>query len=430
MSMTDLTTAFTLPYPELTKIEGKPTFLTVSVLKKELLANAISVPSNRGNGALGHAVIVLGQADYDARAGAGNAWVDPPNPGPEPNIPAAATGPQIAHANEAWKRELQEFKTFDMVGKKLKQQILAAVDKSFISSLDDDIFGFTNVTVVQLLTHLSDNYARIDQDALTANLEELKLPWEPAETLEPLWDRGTRAQRVAQAGNEPITDTALVRIFRDLLQGSGLFPLDIRDWDRQPVANRTLANFKTTFNEANITRIKNMTAGQLGQANYLGTATGYKPSGSAFSAVDAKVKTTAAKDTDKYTVLMLDQELKWTPYYYCWSHGLSVNPTHTGPTCSRKEPGHKNEATPTNMMGGCNLIKRQPGERAIWQPRPRSPRGSSRPGTPQANATPPASGTGTPPPTTPNTPSPARRGNNDSPADGASTGGNSTPGNQ
>ena len=75
--MTNPVASFQLPYMELSKITGKPNYLSLSALKKQLVANSVSVFSSRGNGALGHAMLVLGQADYDARA-VGNNWVNPP----------------------------------------------------------------------------------------------------------------------------------------------------------------------------------------------------------------------------------------------------------------------------------------------------------------------------------------------------------------
>ena len=68
--------AFKLPHPELTRIDGMPDYLSIQRLKRELVANAISVYSTRGNGALGHAVLILGNAEYNRVAnlpGGGNA---------------------------------------------------------------------------------------------------------------------------------------------------------------------------------------------------------------------------------------------------------------------------------------------------------------------------------------------------------------------
>lgn len=100
------------PYAELTPIVGKPTFATVQTLKKQLVANAISVRSARGNGALGHAVFVLGQAAYDQLAGAGNHWIAPNNPGQAPVIPAGATHHQITQIQSQFERDTKEWETY------------------------------------------------------------------------------------------------------------------------------------------------------------------------------------------------------------------------------------------------------------------------------------------------------------------------------
>jgi hypothetical protein len=37
---------------------------------------------------------------------------------------------------------------------------------------------------------------------------------------------------------------------------------------------------------------------------------------------------------------------------YCWSHGYQVGLNHTSSNCTKKAPGHKDNATNTNIMGG------------------------------------------------------------------------------
>jgi hypothetical protein len=37
---------------------------------------------------------------------------------------------------------------------------------------------------------------------------------------------------------------------------------------------------------------------------------------------------------------------------YCWSHGYQVVLAHKSTNCTKKGPGHKDEATKYNIMGG------------------------------------------------------------------------------
>ncbi|KAI2513563.1 Reverse transcriptase (RNA-dependent DNA polymerase) [Fragilaria crotonensis] len=46
------------------------------------------------------------------------------------------------------------------------------------------------------------------------------------------------------------------------------------------------------------------------------------------------------------------------PFFYCWTHGLGTNRTHTSATCNRPGPGHQTTATTRHMMGGNNTILR------------------------------------------------------------------------
>jgi len=211
------------PKATLTPVVGKPTFASLAVLRQELTSNASSVFSPRGNGTLGHAVLVLGVAEYNARSN--TPWVDPPNPGPAPVIPNNATQFQIQSITSAWERGTREWETFNMVEKALKRQLLEAVDDSYISSLKDPLFLYSNVTVFQLMEHLRNTYADLDQDLLTKNQDLLKEPWMPSETLEPLWERGVQAQAVAQAGGDPISDTHLIREFRNLFKNIQIISL-------------------------------------------------------------------------------------------------------------------------------------------------------------------------------------------------------------
>ena len=41
---------------------------------------------------------------------------------------------------------------------------------------------------------------------------------------------------------------------------------------------------------------------------------------------------------------------RWDVSQYCWSCGAG---NHGSGTCTKKKPGHKNNATFRNMMGGC-----------------------------------------------------------------------------
>jgi len=174
-----------------------------------------------------------------------------------------------------------------------------------------------------------------------------------------LWRRAVLAQRVAQAGRDPITEATLLRKFHQVLTDSGVFSLDLRDWDKKVAADKTWANFRAHFTAANKERIKNATAGTMHSANAaIGTRT--RTNGSNTSPSDGSTRTTTTSDT------------VWS---YCWTHGYGKNKEHNSRTCTNKATGHQEDATIDNMKGGNNTIRRKRGERNKFrQLNPQQPR--------------------------------------------------------
>ena len=328
MSAFSSPTGYKFPHAELTPIDGKPTYLSIQKAMRELFTNSAAVHTLAGSGRHGHSVLVLGDVEYNRIAnlpngGNANDWVHPVHPGPAPIFPNAATSRQMTEISAAYDRALKAFETYNDVEQILKQQLLAAVKDEYVCSLQDALYGYANVTVRAILVHLETNYGQLDQDALTANLAALEEPWEPVESMEKIWQQATYAQGVATQGGDPITEATLVRIYRDKFKNTGVFPLDLREWDAKPVADRTWANLKTHFTEANKRRVKDTTEGDMQRAF---AAIGRPGTPSTVGSTQPRIDTPSSALTDE------------TPgtKYYCWTHGLSDNPDHTSRTCTHK----------------------------------------------------------------------------------------------
>jgi hypothetical protein len=87
-------TTVSRPHPTIPPILGVPTYATIAELHLKLNANAASVYSSLGDGAHELLALTVSTAVYDALST--TAFEVPINPGPQPDIPAGSTGPQIA----------------------------------------------------------------------------------------------------------------------------------------------------------------------------------------------------------------------------------------------------------------------------------------------------------------------------------------------
>jgi hypothetical protein len=348
--------SFPFPHPQLTQVVGKPTAITIKHLRKEIYANARSVHSERGGGANGFLGIVMETAPYLARAG--EAFILPTHPGTQPAHAATATQAQITATNRQYDAKLDDFRRYTQVREAMRQQILTAVDSTFYDVLEDETFGYADVTIITLLQHLHNEYALLTDDDLENNRKRLSEPWTPDEPFETLWTKIKHLRAVAHAGGEPLTDSTVIRLTLISLEQAGVYAHSIRNWRDKPETDKTWANFIPHFTLGEKERIRSLTAAAAG---YHGANIDSIPQPMSFLAA-ARVPSAPshitvgngpAPNTDPGP---LSFHCNGVPLSYCWTHGLNRNPQHTSATCSHPSEGHKTDATLDNRKGGSGRI--------------------------------------------------------------------------
>lgn len=86
----------------------------------------------------------------------------PPNdPGPLPQIPVGATATQIGYLEQTNKEDKILYQEYIAVGNLLKQQLISAIDETYLRRLRHNIFGYINITILQMMTYLFENYRNI-----------------------------------------------------------------------------------------------------------------------------------------------------------------------------------------------------------------------------------------------------------------------------
>jgi hypothetical protein len=248
-------TSFIFTTPVLTNIEGKPTRATLQILQKQLNANAMSVQSQRGGGQHGHLQLVLTDAAYLTLTGV--TFVVPIHPGPVPIHLAAATTAQITETNRQFSVNLAEFNLNAKLHTALKALLTAAINDVYIAELCVETMEYANVTVRDLLAHLTTTYGAI-------TFTQLNIEHNPNEPMEVLWKRVKECQRFAADGLDPISEVTAVRKTLAVLEKTGVFSEAVRDWRKRPDAERTWAHLRSDFNTANTERERSLTAANAG----------------------------------------------------------------------------------------------------------------------------------------------------------------------
>ncbi|EEC46864.1 predicted protein [Phaeodactylum tricornutum CCAP 1055/1] len=113
----------------------------------------------------------------------------------------------------------------------------------------------------------------------------------------------------------------------------------------QIACKHNLARFQENFTLANDDWCLTATTGSLGYANVLAAAPSLAP---------ATVSDTLSLP---FSALSVSHSSVSSPdMTYCWTHGTSKNRRHTSATCKDNVPGHRDDATASNPIGGSTKI--------------------------------------------------------------------------
>ena len=411
---------FTNAFPnQLTPIVGEPTYQTLKDLKDQLKANATSIPTTLGSGTHGYLGLILSPATYATISP--TAFVEPAYPGQHPAIPAGTNAANTSAIIRRHTEDMRQWREFKNVSTALKNQLLSAVDDIYVCALRDRHVGYMNQSICNLLTHLFNNYCNITQLELEDNDTKMHALWDPNSPLDCLVQQLEDGQDYADDGGQPYMADQLLRITYTLIFKTWLYFKDCKAWNTKPNNEKTWTNFKAHFQctqrllcgqlhttkqagfTSNLT-IQNHPNNTQPPPEYRDALLNLATSATADQELLTKLATTVANINDHIhhlnkppiasvtnsdatnstalssitsSVTDLQQQvadLKWENDQlcqkqpqrprtrhdngnYCWTHGYCVGNKHTSATCQNKAPGHQDNATHANTMGGSEANK-------------------------------------------------------------------------
>ena len=364
------------PFPTVEPIVGQPTYDAIKNLHQKLSTNAASVHSHLGNGRLGLLYLTVKPEIYNTLS---NVQFDPPtNPGPSVTYPENATQYQIKAADKQHELDTKLFVQYDACDRALKQLLLGAVDDIFVNALHNPHVGYANVTTLELITHLYDNYGKISDHDLQKNQETMKEEIDLNLPIENFFRRVEDCVDYAAAGNTPFTPEQVVSSAFYSVQQTGMMLDDVREWKRKPRATKTWDAFKTHFAAAHNEMRESIetsttagfhpthTANAAEAINNLANATvaDRETMANLTSTISTLTKQLAETNAKLSQALQLTSSLqveveslkqaakKSSPALnkYCWTHGRRCN--HSSKECRQRATGHQEDATEENKMGG------------------------------------------------------------------------------
>ncbi|GKY95277.1 hypothetical protein MPSEU_000489700 [Mayamaea pseudoterrestris] len=348
---------------------GTITFDEALQFDKELLQNARSVTSQYGNGGAGHVHLVVTPAEYALRS----AQVYAPVAFPVLDIPAGATGAQIAEANRAFNADLTAFNKNNLVATALIAQVVKAIPSIYLQSLEDPATGMEEVTILQLRQHIKDEYGTATPQQIEANYAMASDPFNLSESVETYTGKMERIRRLAAATNDPMSDATSIRFAVAAMAATGQFKADLhaRAIEQQipGQAAETWPAFVSWLKRVDKARRQEKTvadAGFLAQANFASAvAAAVREQIAATHRAPANPPPPPNNNHGNNNNQGNNNNGNNAPRVkkYCHSHGYCG---HTSMQCNRRSPGHQEAATSANKMGGneTNFVYRNQRSRA------------------------------------------------------------------
>ena len=253
----------------------------------------------------------------------------------------------------------------------LKTMVLQAVDKAYIADLHDAHIGYSRQTTKDILNYLHENYGEITPEGWHTNYMDMINAWDQVKTMAKFLQVIQDGLKIAKDGGVPFTDTQVLTIAYYAIEKSQRFTIACRDWRKH--TNKTFEEFKLIFKQEE--KDVEMVADEERNNQDNPYHCNYAPYEAHNDIVTQKVNAVQAKDTQALLQRLLreQEEIKrqlsnntttntrsrlWLkdmdcdPRGYCWSHGYKVRKGHTSKTCFMHKPGHQEEETRDNIMGG------------------------------------------------------------------------------
>jgi hypothetical protein len=80
---------------------------------------------------------------------------------------------------------------------------------------------YSDITIVQMLTHLLTHYTTLTADDLETNRDKLALAWNPDRPIKELWLHIKNVKAIASAGGKALTDSSVMRLTLTALERAG-----------------------------------------------------------------------------------------------------------------------------------------------------------------------------------------------------------------
>jgi hypothetical protein len=236
-------------YKTLTKIKGKPTFESMKEITRQLGRNALAIKVSFGGSKRGCLGEVFSRERFLEEAGV--EWIVPESEGAYPNFNANATEQEKKREISAFIIRETDIKIVEAVGNLLKAQLIESVEECYIRELHQgDFIEYDDRSLLELLQHINEKYAKLDAHILKANLKVFEEEPQMDNPIDDYFAKQERCQRIARGSKYEISDDDMVGMFVEHMGKTGTLTKSTVKFNRQLDENKTWKKAKEWFRDA------------------------------------------------------------------------------------------------------------------------------------------------------------------------------------
>jgi hypothetical protein len=126
----------------------------------------------------------------------------------------------------------------------IQEQIITVFEPMYLEILNDDLVGFSNTTVRDMLDHLFLSYGNITAVDIDQNFDNVCKAWDPQQPVETLFKQIQDYVHFAESGGATIGTTQKLSSVYSKIFKSVKFSSDCLRWDEKLASDKTWNNFK------------------------------------------------------------------------------------------------------------------------------------------------------------------------------------------
>ena len=215
------------PHPDLTKINGTPTYASLHTIFMQLKANTMSVHSNLGGGRHGHLGLLLTPQQYALISPI--PYIQPLYP-PAPIYPQFLTQQQLTVITNGYKKALQIFHTVENVERALIQQIIEAIDETHLKAIKNRITGQLTGSIIDIITYLRMVYGRISPaQHIQLETEIQNLAYDPTTPIDTIFNAIEDLAEYADMANNEYSENQLISKAYNIINHTRVFRESIKE---------------------------------------------------------------------------------------------------------------------------------------------------------------------------------------------------------